>query len=360
MMKKAKTVTALILVLVLSLALFAGCSSSASSASSSAAPAATATPETKTPVVIRIGGTVNDEHTLTQAEYKFEELFEAATDGAYDVQVYTNMALGSPLEMLEAVQLGNLEMADSGNMILASYDTGLMFMDIPFLFPSAEVAKAFVNSDVALACYDRIAERSGIRPVAPMDLGYMTLSNNVREVHTTSDLKGIKFRVQENDMYLKYWEAMGGTPTPLAFNEVFTACQQGTIDGLTTQNAVFHSNRYYEVVKYLSDMNPYYCFAPIYTSEKWLESLSEEDRETFFQCWNEAQTYNFEIMGDYIDEVNADLETKMTVSHLTDEERKEFEDSAEPMIEYFRQSVGDDHLDDYLAEIEKLEASLTP
>lgn len=354
-MKNVKTMISLILVLVLSLALFTGCGGSSSSGS--ADPAKSATPEAKKPIVVRIGGTVNEEHTLTKAEYKFEQLFEAATNGDYDVQVYINMALGSPLEMLEAVQLGNLEMADSGNMILATYDKGLMFMDIPYLFSSAEVAKTFVNSDVALACYDRIAERSGIRPVVPMDLGYMTLSNNIREVHKPADLKGIKFRVQENDMYLKYWESMGGSPTPLSFSEVFTACQQGTIDGITTQNAVFHSNRYYEVVKYLSDMNPYYCFAPIYTSEKWLKSLPEADRAKFFDCWNQAQAYNFQITEEYINFVDADLEKKMIVTYLAPEEKQAFKDSAEFMIDYYKKTTNDTHIDEYLAEIAKIEAS---
>ena len=363
-MKKMKTVTAFALTLTLVLALLSGCGGGNPAAKDPAPPAggtdtaAPADPAAKAPTVIRIGGTVNEEHTLTKAEYKFEELFEAATDGAYDVQVYTNMALGSPLEMLEAVQLGNLEMADSGNMILASFDKGLMFMDIPYLFSSAEVAKEFVTGEVAQACYDRIAERCGIRPVAPMDLGYMTLSNNIRAIHSPADLKGIKFRVQETDMYLKYFETLGGSPTPLAFNEVFTACQQGTIDGITTQNAVFHSNRYYEVVDHLSDMNPYYCFAPIYTSEKWLQSLPEADREKFFQCWSEAQAYNFEIMGDYVDQVNADLETKMTVTHLTDEEKSAFKDSADFMIDYCKETTGDEHIDEYIAEIAKIEASL--
>lgn len=360
-MKKLKTISALALASALCLSLFSGCGGSTGTApSGGAAPSGggdEAEPK-KDPIVIRIGGTVNDTHPLTMAEYKFEELFEAATDGAYDVQVYTNMALGGPREMLEAVQLGNLEMADSGSMVVTPFTSKLTFMDIPYLFSSREVTEQFVKSDVANELYARMGEECNIRPVGPMDLGYMTLSNNVRAIHTPADLKGVKFRVQETDMYLKYFEALGGSPMPMSFNEVFTAAQQGTIDGTTTQNAVFYSNRYYEVIKHLSDMNPFYNVAYIYTCNDWVESLPDDIRTIFYDCWDQASEYQWQISGDLIDEMNGELEDLVTVTHLTDEERAAFVEAAAPMLDYFKETVDEPYLDEYLAEIQRIEASL--
>ena len=361
-MKRIKTLAALSLALVLCAGLFTGCTPAADKPSGGTAPEKTTTQpgsaDKKDPIVIRIGGTVNESHPVTITEFKFKELFEAATDGAYEVQVYTSCALGSPTEMLEAVQLGNLEICDSGNMVVAPFTNMLTFMDIPFLFPSREVALAFVDGDVAQGIYDRMAEECGLRPLCPSDLGYMTLSNNVRPIHTPADLKGIKFRVQETDMYLKYFETMGGSPMPMALNEVFTAAQQGTIDGITTQNAVFYSNRYQEVIKNLSDMNPYYCIDYLYTSEAWLKSLPDDVRETFLQCMEEAKEYGRGVAKDYIEKIDAELEDLVTVTHLTDEERQAFVDSADFMIDYFRETVGDPYLDDYLNEIQRLQNEL--
>jgi len=363
-MRKVKKMIALALTIALCTALLAGCAGSgnvSANANSGAANVSSGSENApqKDPIVIRIGGTVSDTHPVTITEYKFKELFEAATNGAYEVQVYTNCALGSPLEMLEAVQLGNLEMCDSGNMVVAPYTKMLTFMDIPYIFSSREVALQFVDSEVAQGLYDRMAAECGIRPLLPMDLGYMTLSNNVREIHKPEDLKGIKFRVQDTPMYIKYFETLGGSPTPMALNEVFTAAQQGTIDGITTQNAVFNSQRFYEVIEYVSDMNPYYCTCYLYTSEKWYQSLPDDVREIFLQCVKEATEYGREVAHEYIEKIDKELETACTVTHLTDEERAAFVEGSAFMIDYFKESVGDPYLDEYLAEIAKIEASLS-
>ena len=348
-MKTYKRSFALALIIVLCMSLVTGCGSSGSGEGTTNAE----------PRVIRISGTVNDTHPVSMTEYKFEELFEAATDGRYDVQVYTNGSMGSFAESFEAVQLGNLEICDSGNMVVAPYTKALSFMDIPFLFPNKEVALAFADGDVCQKAYDRMAEETGVRPLCPMDLGYMTLSNNVREVRTPEDLAGIKFRVQETDMYLKYFNTMGGSPMPMALAEVFTAAQQGTVDGITTQNAVFYSQSFYEVIKYISDMNPYYCFAYMYTSEDFLNSLPEEDYEIFMQCMDEARDYGREVATDYITKIDQELEELCVMTHLTDEEKVAFKESAEFMIDYFKETIGDPNLEEYIAEIDRLTAALS-
>ena len=356
-MKNAKKRTALVLTAALCMMCISSCGSPSSAGKESSQPQQ---PDNsgKAPTVRRISGSVNENHPVTQIQFKLEELFEAATDGAYDVQVYTNGSFGNVGESLEAVQLGNLEICDSGNMIIAPYTNKLMFMDIPYLFSSHEVAMAFVQSDVAQGIYDRMAEECGIRPLCPSALGYMTLMNNVREIRTPEDLKGIKLRVQETDMYLKYFETMGGSPMPMSLSEVFTAAQQGTVDGITTQNAVFYGQGFYEVIQNVSDVNPYFCIDFLYTSEKWLNSLPEPDREIFLECVDQAVAYGEEIARTYIADADEKLEELCTVTHLTDEERAAFEESAAFMYDYFRQTVNDPYLDEYLAEIQRIEAEL--
>ena len=310
------------------------------------------------PIVIRIGGTCAETHPVTVGQYKFEELFEAATNGAYDVQVYPNMVLGSASEMLEAVQLGNLEITDSGNMAVAAFSNALMFMDIPYLFTSREVAFEFADGEVAQMAYDRFAEETNIRPYIALDLGYATISNNVRPVRTPEDLDGIKFRVMENNLYLTYFSELGGSPMPMAFNELFTALQQGTIDGVLTQNAVFYSNGYYEVTKYLSDMNPFYCFDYQYVCESWLQSLPDDIRQIFDECWKEAAQFQRDYFVEYSEEMEAELETLVEYTHLTEEEYQLWVDSADGMVDVFRETVEEPNLDIYLEEIARIEESL--
>lgn len=351
-MKKMRKVIGVCLATALCLSLLASCGSDSS------ADNPTGNANSDEPIVVRISGSVNDNHPVTQIQYKLEELFEEATNGAYDVQVFPNGSFGNVNESLEAIQLGNLEMCDSGNMILAPYTNKLMFMDIPYLFSSHDVAMAFAQSDVAEELYDRIAEETGIRPLLPSALGYMTVMNNVREIHSPEDLQGVKLRVQETDMYLEYFESLGSSPIPMSLSEVFTAAQQGTVDGVTTQCPVFYAQGFYDVIEYVSDVNPYFCIDYLYTSEQWLNSLPEADREIFLDCVAQAVEYGEEITRAYIEETDTELESLSTVTHLTDEERAVFEDAAAHMYDYFRETVNDPYLDDYLAEIEAIEASL--
>lgn len=352
-MKKIKKISALVLTAAVCLGL-AACSGSNSPAPSGGAQSDGGNTG-KDPIVIRIGGTCAETHPVTVGQYKFEELFEAATNGAYDVQVYPNMVLGSPTEMLEAVQLGNLEITDSGNMAVASFSEALMFMDIPYLFKSQEICFDFIDGDVAKKAYDRFAEETNIRPYIGLDLGYATISNNVRPLHVPSDLDGVKFRVMENNLYLTYFEHVGGSPMPMAFNELFTALQQGTMDGTLTQNAVFYSNKYNEVTKYLSDMNPFYCIDYQYVCDSWLQSLPADIQEIFESCWKEAAAYQREYFNEYCVTMEKDLESLVEYTHLTDEEYAQWVASADGMVDVFRNSVNEPNLDEYLAEIERLE-----
>lgn len=357
-MKKIKKVSALVLALALCIGVSA-CGGGTATTSTPPAENSTAQGGSKdAPIVIRIGGTCAETHPVTVGQYKFEELFEAATDGAYDVQVYPNMVLGSPNEMLEAVQLGNLEITDSGNMAVAAFSNALMFMDIPYLFTSRDIAFEFIDGEVAQKAYDRFAEESNIRPYIGLDLGYATISNNIRPLHVPSDLDGVKFRVMENNMYLTYFEGVGGQPMPMAFNELFTALQQGTIDGVLTQNAVFYSNKYTEVTKYLSDMNPFYCIDYQYVCESWLKSLPEDVQKIFDECWKEAAQYQRDYFLEYAEPMEEDLETLVEYTHLTDEEYQQWVDSAEGMVDVFRASVDEPNLDLYLDEIARIEAEL--
>lgn len=206
-----KRVVSMMLVAGMCIGLLAGCGSQGGSnnaADNGSAPTESSSKNNSDDVtVIRIGGTVNESHPVTITEMKFEELFEAATDGKYDVQVYPACTIGSPLEMLEAVQLGNLEICDSGNMVVESFTNELSFMSIPYLFSSSDVTMEFVSSDLMKETYARMGQDCGLHPYCPVNLGFMTLSNNVREIHTPEDLKGIKFRVQETDMYMQYWNS---------------------------------------------------------------------------------------------------------------------------------------------------------
>lgn len=354
-MKKMKKIIGLCLATVFCVSLLASCGGGGESADNPGGGGGSS----DEPIVVRISGSVNDNHPVTQIQYKLEELFEEATDGRYDVQVFPNGSFGNVNESLEAIQLGNLEMCDSGNMILAPYTNQLMFMDIPYLFSSHDVAMTFAKSDVAEALYDRIAEETGIRPLLPNPLGYMTIMNNVREIHTPEDLKGIKLRVQETDMYLEYFESLGCSPIPMSLSEVFTAAQQGTVDGVTTQSPVYYAQGFYDVIEYVSDVNPYFCIDYLYTSEQWLNSLPEADREIFLDCVDQAIVYGDEIARAYIEETDEALESLSTVTHLTDEERAAFEEAAAHMYDYFRETVNDPYLDEYLAEIEAIEASLS-
>ena len=165
--------------------------------------------------------------------------------------------------------------------------------------------------------------------------------NNVRPVNTPDDVSGIKWRVMQNPVYIGMFRSLGGNAVPMAWGEVFTAVQQGTIDGLEIPIAVIQNNGYYEVTKYLSLTNHTYSALGVLMAERTWEKLSDEQkaavRKAARTAIEEERKMNKENVQKLTDKLKAE---GMQINVVT--APKDFREKVKPVYEEFRPSIGDD------------------
>lgn len=270
--------------------------------------------------------------------------------------VFPNLQLGGAREMMEAVQMGNLEMLESGSAMLSVFTDKFKFASLPYLFPTREVAFDFFDSEMAQELTDRIAEETDLRILGFYENGYYSATNSKRAIRSPEDMKGLKLRVQENDIYLQTYTALGANPLPMSFSEAYTAIQQGTIDGQQSNYVLTHTSMFYELLTHFTDNNFFYDITGIYINQDFFDGLSPEHQQILIDCGKESATHQRDLALKAQEDAIAFLggEGGMELTYLTDDERQVFVDATMPVYDWFRQAVNEPNLDMYLDEIARL------
>ena len=194
---------------------------------------------------ILYAGTSPDTHAMMIAINAVAEEMREESGGRLNMSVFPNNQLGDSRANLESMQTNTIQAGELSTAPLAYFTDLYQPLSLPFFFASAEEGYAFLESDFAQELADKCAEECGFRPVAWFLNGQRALTNSVRAVSSPADMAGLKIRVMENEIYIRTFEALGASPTPMSFAEVFTALQQKTVDGQDNPYALTVSNNFY-------------------------------------------------------------------------------------------------------------------
>ncbi|MCQ5030978.1 TRAP transporter substrate-binding protein [Flavonifractor sp. DFI.6.63] len=324
-----------------------GAAASTPPASDTSAPTTPANDETV--YTMKVAGSGIDNHTDYMLNL-FEELVEKKSDGRIQVDYYPNLQLGSIREYYEACQRGQVQAAEGGSVIMSNFTSKLDFMSLPMLFDNREAVQAFMNGEVGQQLVLDIAEETNLYLLMMCENGFQALSNNKREIHSPDNMNGLKIRTQENPILLKIYETLGADPTPLAYSELFTALQQGTVDGQVNPAVVMATTNIWEVQKYVSDTNLMYDMISVAINYDFFKSLPEDLQQVVVECGREACQAELEYCSaDYLGVLE---ENGMTVTRLTDEERAAFKEAVQPVYDWFRSEYDEPNLDKYLEAID--------
>ena len=308
--------------------------------------------ESAEPIVIKFAGTVNDEHPITKGEYKFAEILEELSGGTMVVENYPNCQLGSNRELYESVQNGTLQMAEAGAVILANFTDKFKFTQLPYLFNSAESMQCFLNGEVGQQMFEEMAAETGFRVLGCYENGWQAITNSKHEIKTAADLQGLKIRTQENDILLKIYGDLGCNPMPMAFTELFTGMQQGTVDGQINPILIAYTGGYDEVQEYCTDVNAVYDVASIAINEEFYQGLTEEQRGWIDQAVKESVEWQLQASLEASQEAAETID--LEIHYLTDDERQTFIDASAGVYDWFRENVNEPNLDKYMDEIAKI------
>lgn len=221
----------------------------------------------------------------------FAREVEKRTGGRYKIQTFYNGSLGGERESIEAVQLGTQELTFSSTGPVPNFVPDAKILDIPFLFRDKAHARAVLDGPIGqemLAKFDA----KGFKALAWGENGVRNITNSKRPINTPEDLKGLKIRTMENPVHVAAYKGLGIITTPMAFPEVFTALQQGTVDGQENPLSVIMSAKLYEVQKYLSLTGHVYSPGIFLMNKAVFDKLSAADKQAFLDAAKEGVKVN--------------------------------------------------------------------
>lgn len=196
------------------------------------------------------------------AALQLAERVKTETDGMFEVQVFPNGALGSDQQTISAVRGGSIDMCITGNPFFTGMAPTLNVLDLPFLFQSRDHVAKVVDGPVGDSLRAEL-EGSDLKALSTWDIGWRNLTNSRRPVATPEDIQGLKIRTTPNPAHIRAFELLGAAPTPMAFTELFTALETGTVDGQENPVTLILNARFYEVQQYLSLTRHAFTTAPL-------------------------------------------------------------------------------------------------
>lgn len=235
--------------------------------------------------------------TIDAAKY-FKMRIEQESQGTMTVDIYTDNVLGGERELLESCQFGDYDIVLATNATVASFCNDIFCLDIPWLFDNKQ--QVYEVLDGALGDYlgEQLSE-VGFQLLQWQENSFRTLSTTDRPIESMSDLKGLKIRIMENELQLAQWKAYGANPTPMAFTELFTALQQGTVDGQDNGAELTWQSKFCEVQKYYVYTKHIYSPYIILMSQERFNELTPEQQEIVLKVSDEAVAYERERCSEY-------------------------------------------------------------
>lgn len=273
----------------------------------------------------------------------FAREVETRTGGRYKVQPFYSGSLGGERESVEAVQLGTQELTFTSTGPVPNFVPEVAILDIPFLFRDYAQARATLDGPIGQDLLQKFQSK-GIVALAWGENGFRHMTNSKRAVNAPDDLKGLKMRTMENPIHIQAYKAFGIIPTPMAFPEVFTALQQGTVDGQENPLSVITSAKLDQVQKYLSLTGHVYSPALILMNKGQWDKLSAADKQHFLDAAKEAVKINRARVDDDERKAVADLRSKgMNVVETLD--KTKFQATLGPTYVEFGKKFGQDNID---------------
>lgn len=263
-----------------------------------------------------------------------KKLVNEKTNGALDIHLYNDNSYGDDRVASEAVMLGEIDMVNTPPTPIANMIPDLYIYDAPFLFDTPDEAFKWADSKFGQECNGAVAAK-GLKLLGVWQNGFRNFTNNKVPVKVPADIKGMKVRTMENEVQLKMWKGWGCNPTPMAFTEVLSALQQGTIDAQENPLALIDSNHFYEVQKYISLTGHVYSPHLVMINQKKFDSMKPEFQKALLEAMKEATA----LQRRRAVEIDGTLEKKFTdhgnvVVQISPEEKAQWRDVAKKVGVY--------------------------
>lgn len=340
MKKNSKLVVVCFLALtLLATGLLAGCSKSD--------PAKT-NPAAKGPVTLKLGHVSAPAHPYHIEAMAVAKEVAEKTKGAVQIQVFPSSQLGQQRELNEGLKLGTVDIVFTSSAVLAQFAPKVQVIDLPYIFRDRQHAYTVFDGPLAAEIFKGV-EGVGVF-VTVWENGVRHFVNNVRPIKTPSDMKGMKLRVMENKVYIEMTKLLGANPTPMAYGELYTALQQKTVDGADGPIGNMHTERFYEVLKYMTLDAHSYSPSIVLVSNNLVKKVGEENAKIIMDTFKKHTKNQRELsIKEDDDKLKLLKAAGMEVYVPTEAEKKQFMTTVRPVWDQFAKVVGQSLIDKIVA-----------
>ncbi len=296
-------------------------------------------------IVVKFSHVTNtDRHPKGIAANLLMERINAEMDGTMCMEVFPNSTLYTDEQVIEAMLRGDVQLAAPSLSLFESITKAYRLFDLPFMFKNIEAVDAFQASETGQAMKDAM-QRRGLQGLQFWHNGMKNISANVPLVEP-GDANGLKFRVQPSDVLVAQMEALGASPQPMAFAEVYGALQTGVVDGQENTWSNIYGQKFFEVQDGITETNHGIIDYLVVASVDWLDSLDAGTRDQFLTILDEVtQTRNGESSRVNAEAKQAIIDAGGEVRQLTAEQRAAWVDAMKPVWAKFADEVGQDNID---------------
>lgn len=301
------------------------------------------------PIEIKFSHVVAENTPKGQMALKFKELVENKLSGKVTVNVFPNSQLFGDNKVLEAMQLGDVQMAAPSLSKFKKYTKKLQIFDLPFLFTDMDSVERFQKGAVGIRLL-RSMERKGLIGLGYLHNGMKQLSASL-PLKVPSDAKGKKFRIMSSDVLAAQFMAVDAMPVKKPFSEVFTLLQTKAIDGQENTWSNIYSKKFFEVQDYITESNHGVLDYMIVTSTEFWDSLPKDIREDVGSALSQAIVFGNSIAANKAQEDKQKIidSNRSIIISMTADQRKLWVDSMKPVWKRFEKKIGKNYIDAAIA-----------
>lgn len=257
--------------------------------------------------VIKLGHGLGVTHPVHEAMVFMAKRLEEKSKGEMIIKIYPNQQLGSERELVELLQIGSLGMTKVSSAVMESFAPKLQVLSMPYLFKDDAhrdlILKGPIGQQLLLD-----GEDFWLRGLCYYDAGKRSFYTKNKPVDSPEDLKGLKIRVMESNTAINMVKNFGGSPTPVSYGELYTALQQGIVDGAENNPPSLFTSRHYEVCKFYS-INEHTAIPDIMIiSTKVWNLLSDQEKQWLQEAADESAEFQYKIWAESVEESLAEME----------------------------------------------------
>jgi len=251
--------------------------------------------------ILKLGHGLDTSHPVHEAMIYMAERIEEKSGGEMKVQVYPNQQLGSERELVELLQIGSLAMTKVSTAAMEGFAPEIKVLSQPYLFRDdahqVKVLEGPIGKELLAA-----GEKYWFKGLCFYDAGKRSFYTKNKPVDSPADIKGLKIRVMESPTAVRLIQSFGGSPTPVSFGELYTALQQGIVDGAENNPPSLLTSRHYEVCKFYSINEHTAVPDMMIVSTKVWERLSDQEKQWLQEAADESATFQYKLWAESVEE----------------------------------------------------------